>query len=67
MSEEDERLAGSTRKLPKRSEATPIAMVEKRAKEEAYTEVARRMKQKGYPVADIMEMTGLSASDIENL
>jgi predicted transposase YdaD len=30
-------------------------------------EIARNMKQKGYPVADISELTGLSEAEIERL
>ena len=29
--------------------------------------LARKMKSKGYPVADITEITGLSADEIEKL
>ena len=47
----------------KRDVATKVSVAEKKA----HLEDARRMKAKGYPVSDIVELTGVSASEVDAL
>ena len=47
----------------KRDVATKISAAEKKA----HLEDARRMKAKGYPVSDIVELTGVSSSEVDAL
>ena len=47
----------------KRDVATQISVAEKNA----HLEDARRMKAKGYPVSDIVELTGVSAKEVDAL
>ena len=48
-----------------------VNSAERRGREEgrkdAKHEAARKMKAKGYPIAEIAEITGLSPEEIENL
>ena len=47
----------------KRDVATKVSVAEKKA----HLEDARRMKAKGYPVSDIVELTGVSSSEVDAL
>ena len=40
---------------------------EKKGKQEAKLEDARRMLEKGYPIEDVCEITGLSLDEVEKL
>jgi predicted transposase/invertase (TIGR01784 family) len=51
----------------KRAEERGEERGEKRGLKKAFQEIAKIMKSKGYPSAEIVEITGLSAEEIEKL
>ena len=71
MSNPTEREILRMRQDAHRDEVTTIAAAErtgeKRGVEREKRETAQRMKDKGFSVEDIIEITGLSAEDIESI
>lgn len=65
--EEATRLQAATERAEKRGERRGERRGEKRGEERGIAITAAKMKEKGYPVADIAEITGLSPSQIAAL
>lgn len=65
--EEATRLQAETERAEKRGERRGEKRGEKRGEERGFAITAQKMKQKGYLVADIVEITGLSPSQIAAL
>lgn len=60
-------LAQLAEDIEKRGEERGIKLGEERGEMQKARETARRMKAKGYPVADIVDITGLSAEEVEKI
>ena len=54
-------------KLRKQGKQEGLEEGEKKGKQEAKLEYARRMLEKGYPIEDVCEITGLSRAEVEKL
>ena len=67
MSNPTEREMIRMRQDARRDEVTQIAAAERRGKDQGVRENARRMKAKGYPVEDIVDITGLSVNTVKSL
>jgi predicted transposase/invertase (TIGR01784 family) len=60
-------LAQLAEDIEKRGEKRGMKLGENKGLKEGKREAARRMKARGYPVEDIVDITGLSAEEVEKL